>query len=196
VDTPEGRQVGPERCACPLTGVTMDRALTIPMVIPRPFAHPVADSRVAGIAPTITRPFISLEQRATRRPMVSDQVVAGLPVGMVADPPVLLARVARENTDEGGMSVRIGAMSCALVGAPPGWSRRVRVRRAFFPPRSGTARRPRRPCPSSRQSGRFHSDGPEDAAVAYGAVCVTAPTRVPGAPWAHLWRCHAAGVPA
>jgi hypothetical protein len=82
----------------------MDRALTIPMVIPRPFAHPVADSRVAGMAPTITLPCISIEQRATRRHMVSDQVVAGLPVGMVADPPALLARVARDNTDEGGRS--------------------------------------------------------------------------------------------
>jgi hypothetical protein len=196
VDTPEGTQVGPECCACPLTGIAMDLALTISMVIPRPFAHPVGNRGMARMAPPITLPFISTEQRAPRRHIVSNQVMAGLPVCMVADPPALLSRVARDDTDDGGTIIRIGAMSFALVGASPGWIRRVRVRRAFFPPRCGTARRLRRPCPSSRQSGRSHSDEPEYAAVAYGAVCVTVPTRVPGAPWARPWRYHAAGGPA
>jgi hypothetical protein len=186
VDTPEGTQVGAERGAGPFTSVAVNLTPAIAIVIPRPLAQPVGNCGMTRMAPMITLPFIRIKQRAPRRHIVGDQVVTGVPVGMVADPPALLARVARNDTDDGGTIVRVGAMSFALIGAPPGWISRVRVRRAFFPPRCGTARRPRRPCPSSRWSGHLHSDEPESAAAAYGAVCVTAPTHVPGAPWARL----------
>jgi hypothetical protein len=91
VDTPESTQIGPERCAHPLAGIAMDLALTITIVIPRPFAHPMGNRGMAPMTATITLPFISIEQRATRRHVVSNQVAAGLSVGMVADPPALLA---------------------------------------------------------------------------------------------------------
>ena len=174
----------------------MDLALTIPMVIPRPFAPPVGNRGMVRMATPITRPFIRIEQRATGGHVVGDQVRAGLSVRMVTDPPALLSRVPRDNTDDRRPIVRIGAVPLTLIGAPPGRIRRVTVRRAFFPPRSGTTRQPRRPCPSSGRSGRMHSDGPEYAAVAYGAVGVTAPTHVPGGPSILPWQSRVAGVPA
>jgi hypothetical protein len=71
VDTSEGTHVGTERCARPLAAVAMDLALTITIVIPRPFAHPVGHRGMARIATTITLPFISIEPCATRRHVVS-----------------------------------------------------------------------------------------------------------------------------
>ena len=117
MDTPEGTQVGTERCARPLTGVAMDLAATIPIVIPCPFAHPVGHRGMARMAPTITLPFIGIEPRATGGHVGSNKNVAGLPVRMVADPPALLARVARDDADDGGPIVDIGAVALALIGA-------------------------------------------------------------------------------
>jgi hypothetical protein len=132
VDTPKGTQIGPERCARPLAGVAMDLTLAITIVIPRPFAHPVGHRGMTRMTATITLPFISIEQRASRRHVVSHQVATGVPVGMVADPPALLSRVARDDTDDGRAIVRIRPMPFALVGAPPRWIYRVRVRCAFW----------------------------------------------------------------
>jgi hypothetical protein len=154
VDTPEGTQIGPERCARPLAGIAMDLALAITIIIPGPFAHPMGNRGMARMTATITLPFISIEQRAPGRHVVSDQLAAGLQVGMIADPPALLARVARDDTDDGRAIVGIRPTPFALVGAPPGWICRVRVRRAFFPPRFGTARRLRRLPRASHRSGR------------------------------------------
>jgi hypothetical protein len=82
VDTLEGTHIGPERCTRPLAGVTMDLALPITMVIPRPFAPPVGNRGMVWMTATITLPFIDIEQRTTRRHVVSNQVTAGLPVGV------------------------------------------------------------------------------------------------------------------
>jgi hypothetical protein len=83
-----------------------------------------------------------------------------------------------------------------LVGAPPGWICRVKVRRAFFPPRFGTARRPQRPYHASPRSGRSRSGGLEYAASGYGAVSVTAPTRGPGGLSARPWQSRGVAAPA
>jgi hypothetical protein len=121
VDTPEGTQIGPERCARSLAAVAMDLAPTITIVIPGPFAHPVGNRSMAQMTPTITLPLISIEPRASRGHIVSNQVAAGLPVCMVTDPPALLPRVARDDTDDGRAIVPISPVPFALVGAPPGW---------------------------------------------------------------------------
>jgi hypothetical protein len=115
---------------------------------------------------------------------------------MVAHPPALLARVGRDDTDDRRAIVGIRPMPLALVGAAPGWVGRVRVRRALFPPRFGTARRPRRPCLASHRSGRSHSGGLESAAAGCGAVSATALIRGRGAPWAHPWQYHVTATPA
>jgi hypothetical protein len=196
VDAPEATQIGPERGARALTGVAMDLASTITIVIPRPFAHPVGYRGMARMTTTITLPLIRIEQRATGGDVVRNQVAASAPVGMIADPPTLLSRIARDDTDDGRAIVRIRPMPFALVGTSSRWICRVRVRRAFFPRRCGTARRLRRLSPASSRSGRSRGGDLEYAAAGYGVVCVTALTRVPGGPSARLWRCHAARGPA
>jgi hypothetical protein len=87
----------------------------------------------------------------------------------------------------GGL-VRIRPGPFALVGTPAGWIRRVKVRRAFFPPRCGTARRPQRPSHASHRSGRSRSGDLEYAAAGYGAVSVTAPARGRGGLSARPWQ--------
>src|SRR5688572_22576194 len=178
VNTPEGTQVGTKRRTRALTGVAVHFTLALPISIPGPFAYTMANRGMSWMTAPVALPFISIEQRAPRGDVVSHQVTAGLPVCMVADPPALLARVARDDADDGRAIVGISAVPLALVGAAPGWIRRVRVRRAFFPLRFGTVRRPRRPYHASHRSGRSRSGGLEYAAARYGAVSVTAPIRV------------------
>ena len=78
-------------------------------------------------------------------------------VRMVADPPALRARVARDDADEGGTIVGIGAVPFALMGALAWRVSGIAMGRAFFPLRSGTARLPRRRCRTSRRSARCRS---------------------------------------
>ena len=152
VDTPEGTQIGPECRAHSPASVAMDLALTITIVIPRPFAHPVGNRGMARMAPPITLPFIGIEQCAAGRHTVSNKVVAGLPVRMVADPPALLSCVARDDADDGGTIVGIGTVPFALIGVPAWRIVGVAMRRAFFPPRSGTVRPPQRRCRALHRS--------------------------------------------
>jgi hypothetical protein len=139
---------------------------------------------------------ISIEQRAPGGDVVSNKVAAGVPVRMVADPPALLSRVARDDTDDGRAIIRISPVPFALVGAQPGWICRVRVRRTLFPRRFGTARRPRRPPHASQRSGRSRPGGLKSAAAGYEAVCVTAPARVGGGPSVRPWQSRGAAAPA
>jgi hypothetical protein len=156
VDTPEGTQVGTKRRPRPLTGVAMDLALAVAVVIARPFAHPVGNRGMARMAPSLTLPFIGIEPRAPGGHVVGNKVVTGGPVRMVADPPALLAGVARDDAEDGGTIVGIGAVPFALMGASTGWIGGIAMRRAFFPPRCGPARRPQRRCRSSHRSARSH----------------------------------------
>jgi hypothetical protein len=196
MDAPEGAQIGPKHRASPLAGVAMDLAAAIPVIIPRPLVPAMANSGMGAIAAPIALPFIGIQLRADGWDIVRDQGSAGACIGMVADPQALLARVPRHHPDDGREIVGVGAVAFPLVGTSPGWISRIRMGRALFPPRCGTARQPRRPCPSSRRSGQSRSDGPESAAVAYGAVCVAAPTRAPGGPSVRPWQFRGAGVPA
>jgi hypothetical protein len=108
---------------------------------------------MARMTPPVTLPLIGVEQRAARRDILRDQGGTGMGVGMVADPPALLSRLARDHTDDGGTIIGIGAMPLAFIGAPPGRIGGISMRGAFFPPRCGTVRRLRRRCPPSPLSG-------------------------------------------
>jgi hypothetical protein len=182
VDTPKGTQIRTERGACSLAAVAMDLTLPITIVIPRPFAHRVGNRGMARMTTPITLPFICVEERVPGGDGVGNKVAAGVLVRMVTDPPALLTRVARDDTDDGRAIVRIRPVPLAFVGAAPGWICRVRVRRAFFPRRFGTIRRPRRPSHALHQSGRSRLDALEYAAARCGAVSVTPPIRGQGAP--------------
>src|SRR5215211_357871 len=94
VNTPECTQVGPKRRTRALTGVAMHFTSAIPISIARPFVHTMGNSGMAGMTAAITPPFVGIEQCAIRGHVVSNQVVAGVPVRMVADPPALLSCVA------------------------------------------------------------------------------------------------------
>src|SRR5262249_29963242 len=137
--------------------MTVDLAAAITIVIARPFMHAVADRRMRRMTATVALPFIGVEDRARNRDICRDQVVTGVFGRVVADPKTALARVPRDDADDGRPVIGEGAMAFALIGPPPGRILRVRMGRTFFPLRSGTAHRPQRRCRSSYQSGRWRS---------------------------------------
>jgi hypothetical protein len=195
VDTSEGTQVGTKRCAGPLTGVTVHLTSAIAIIIPRPLAYAVADGRMAWMAAPITLPLVGIEPCAAGWEVRRDPRGAGARIGMVTHPALVLAWVARHQTDEGWAIVGVGPVPFPCIGASPGRVSGIKMRRAFFPPPCGTVRRPQRPCPSSPWSGRSRSGWPEFAAVTYGAVCARAPIRARGVRWARPSPSRAATVP-
>jgi hypothetical protein len=101
VDTSEGTEIRPEHRARAFATVAVDFTSTLPIIIPGPFAGTVAHGGMGGVAAMITLPLVGVERCATSGDVVSHQMAAGLSVRMVADPPALLARVARDHTDDG-----------------------------------------------------------------------------------------------
>jgi hypothetical protein len=120
MDPAEGAQIGPKRCASPLTGVAVHLTLAVSIIIPRPLVHAVADCRVARMAPAIALPLIGIEPRAAHRDVLRDQDRAGARIGMVADPQALLPRLARDQTDDRGTIIGVGPVPFPFIGAPPG----------------------------------------------------------------------------
>src|SRR4051794_33610384 len=102
MDSTEGAQRGAKRCAGPLAGVTVHLTWAISLIIPRPLVHAVADRRVVGMAPALALPRIGVEPRAAHRDVLRAQRRAGARLGRLADPPALLPRLARDQTDERG----------------------------------------------------------------------------------------------
>jgi hypothetical protein len=147
MDTPEGPQICPECRTYPLAGVTMHLAAAITIIITRPFVHTVAHRGMDWMTPSVALPFVRVQLRAVSRNVFGDECLASPSIRMVAHPQALLARLARDDTDDRGPIVGIGAMSFAFIGAPPGRIQGVAMRRAFFPPRFGTTRSPQRWCP-------------------------------------------------
>jgi hypothetical protein len=148
MNAPKHPQVGPERCAGSLAGVAVDFPAAIALIIPRLLVHTVADGGMTRMAPPIALPLVCIELRALRRQVLGNQLVAGALIGMVADPEALLTRVPRDKTNDGRTVIGVGPMPSPLISTPPGRILGVRMGRAFFPPRSGTVRRPQRPCPA------------------------------------------------
>ena len=148
VDTPEGAQVGPKRRTRSLTGIAMHFAAAITVVIPRPFAHTMGDRGMAWMTAPVALPFVGVQPRTDSRNVFINEAVARPPVRVVAYPKALLACVTRDDADDGRPIVGIGAMASPLIG-PSTWRvAGIAMGRAFFPPRSGTARRPQTPCRS------------------------------------------------
>jgi hypothetical protein len=133
--------------------------------------HGLDDSSVA-------LPFIRVQLRAVSQHVFGDECLASPPVRVVAYPQALLPRLARDDPDDRGPIVRIGAVPCART-VPPAWPvARVAMGRACSPPRCGTAHRPQRRCPPSPRWVLWRSAGSGYAAVRGGAVCATASARV------------------
>src|SRR5688500_3245976 len=158
VNPPEGTQVGAECRPRPFAGVTVDLADAITIIITRPLSSAVTDRGMGRMAAVITLPFIRVQDRALPRDILGDQASACAPVRMITHPKTLLARLARDHTDNGRTINGIRAVPFALIGASPGWIVGVAMGCAFFPPRSDTVRPPQRQCQSSRRWALCRSD--------------------------------------
>jgi len=126
----------------------MHFASAIAIIIPGPFVSTMADGGMRWMTAAIALPFVGVQPRAASWDIFGDERVARPCVCVVAYPQALLARVPRNDADDGGPIVGIGAVPFALIGAPPGRIGGVAMRGAFFPPRSGRVHRPQTPCRS------------------------------------------------
>jgi hypothetical protein len=194
VDTPKGPHGGPKRRTRALPGVALALALTISIGIPRPFAYPRADRALAWRATPIALPPVGGQRRAASRDGVGDAGAARPWVRGVARPKPRLARLTRDDPEDRGPIVGVGAVAVALMGASAGRGARTAMGRACFPRRFGPARRPQRRCPPPYRWGRWRSAGSGCAVGGYGAVRATAPARGRGGPSVPPWRPHAAAA--
>jgi hypothetical protein len=94
VNSSEGAQEGAERRSCPFTGVAMDLASAVPIIISGPFVDAMADGSMGGMAAAITLPCIRVQDRTMPWDILSDQVSTCAPVRVVAPPKTLFARLA------------------------------------------------------------------------------------------------------
>jgi hypothetical protein len=146
-------QVAPKRRPRSLAGVAVDFTAAIPISIPSPLMDTMADCGMVRMTPPIALPLVG-KLRAAGGHVLCDQGRTRTRIGMVADPEALLPRVPRDDANNWRTVIGVGPMPSPLMGIPPGRILGVRTGRAFFSPRSGTVRRPQRPCPASHQSGR------------------------------------------
>jgi hypothetical protein len=156
VDTPESTQIGAKCRTCSLTGIAMHFASAIPIIIPCPFVDAVADRGMGWMTVPVALPLISIQPRAASRKVFDDESMTSPPVRVVAHPKTLLARLARDDTDDGGPIVSVSAVAFALIGTSAWRVVGITMRCAFFPPRSGTAHLPRRQCQPSPLSEPSH----------------------------------------
>ena len=134
VDPAEGTQIGAERRSCPFTGVAVDLASAVPIIIiPGPFVDAVADRGMGWMTPPVALPFIDIQLRAASRKVFDDESMTSPPIRVVAHPKTLLTRLTRDDTDDRGPIVGVGAVAFALIGASAGRVIRVAMGRAFFP---------------------------------------------------------------
>jgi hypothetical protein len=154
VDPAEGAQIGAERRACPFTGVAVDLASAVPVIISGPFVDAVADRGMGGVTPSVAVPLIGIQPCAAGREVFYDELMTRPSVGVVTHPKTLLARLTRDDTENGRTIVGIGAVPLALIRAPARRIRGIAMGGAFFPPRSDTVHPPQRPCRSSPRSAR------------------------------------------
>jgi hypothetical protein len=196
VDAPERTEVRAERRARSFTGITMDFALAITVIIACPFVDTVADGGMSWMTPPVALPFVGVQPRAVSWNVFIDEAMARPSVRVVAHPKALLTCIARNDADDGGPIVSIGAVAFALVGTATWRVAGIAMGRAFFPPRSGTIRQPQTPCPSSPRLARYRSGASARAGATYAVACVTSLTHGLSAPWARLSRCRAAAGPA
>ena len=86
MDAAERPEVGAECGASPFAGVAVDLAVAVPIVVPCPLVHAVADGSVGRIAAPVTLPFVRVEDRAVPRNILGNQGRASTLIRMIADP--------------------------------------------------------------------------------------------------------------
>src|SRR3712207_4240443 len=148
VDPAEHPQVIPQPRPDPLHRVVMDLPDAVAVVVPRPLAGRMADRRVpAADLRQAARggPFIRVghHQRPGHLP---DELPERIPIRVLHDPQPQQSGVAPDHPGDWGAVIGGGAVPRPLVASATWRVVGVEVREAFFPPRSGTSRRPRPPC--------------------------------------------------
>ncbi len=133
MDAPKHAQIGPQRGASPFTGVAMDLAFAVPIVIAGPLTHTMAHGPVPRVASRIAIGLIGIAHRAPHGNVRVNQFVAGLLIGMVTDPEAVLATLARNEMNDWRAIIGIGAAPGLLISAPPWRIGRVAMGRTFFP---------------------------------------------------------------
>jgi hypothetical protein len=174
----------------------VDLTSALPIIIASPFVDAVADRGMGWMTPPVAPPLIGIQPRAASRKVFDDEPMTSPPVRVVAHPKTLLARLTRDDTDDRGPIVGIGAVALALIGTSTWGGTGIAMGRAFVPPRSGSVRRPQTPCRSSPRLVRCRSGAAARAGVTCATACVTCPIRGLSARWVRLWPCRAAGGPA
>ena len=173
----------------------MDLASAVPIIIPGPCVDAMADRGMDWMTTPVALPRIGIQLGAASRKVFNAELVTSPPVRMVAHPKALLACLARDNTDDWGAIVGIGAVAFALIGPSAWWVGGIAMGRTFFPRRFGTIHPPQRRCRPWPPSAPCRSGWFGCAAAACEAVCATAPTRAPGGPSAPPWQSLAAAAP-
>ena len=193
VHAPERPQEVPQPRPDPLQRVAVHLADPVAVVVPRPLARRVADRRVpAARSPAGGR------SPATRRCRPSPPAASSATTSASSS-----RRSARSTTRSrtcptarpttpatGGRSLAKVPWPRPLVGPPPRRVVGVGVRDAFFPPRSGTSRRPRPPASSSGLgSAASQRRRLEPVPQPQQVLAVCAPARGPAARWGRPGRC-------
>jgi hypothetical protein len=142
VNAPEATEIGTERRTGAFAGVAMHLVSPIAILIPRPLMSAMAHGHMGGMTTVITLPFIGIEDRVVHWYVLRNEAITGRPVRVVTDPPPRLPGLPRDNAENRGTVIRIGAMALPLIG-PAAWGiSGVGMPSAFFPPRSDRVRLP------------------------------------------------------
>jgi hypothetical protein len=195
VHSPAGASGCAKRRPSPVAGVTVDLADAITITLPRPCPSAMAHRGVSRVATVRALPRIRREHRAVRWDVRSDQRPAGACVRTIAAPQELLARVARDEADEGRPIVGRRPGPLPLLGTSAWRIRGVAMGCAGLPRRSDPVRLPRRRCLSGRRWTPCCANASGGAAVGYGVASVIALAHVPSGPSARPWPFHAAAAP-
>ncbi len=173
MDTTKHPQIHAQRRTCPFACVAMHLPLPVTIVIARPFTGAVTDGPMRRMAPRIAVGLVGIQHGAPNRNILVDQRVAGLLIGMLADPKAMFAALARDQMNDRWPVVRIGAAATLVIGAPAWRIGQVAMGRTFSPPRSDRVHRPQRLSPASDRSARSRSGSFGPAGAAYASACVT-----------------------
>jgi hypothetical protein len=92
MNAPKDMQVGAERRPSSRTGGAVDVAAAIPILLPCPLVHAVADGGMRCMAATIALPCVCVQDGAVLWDILGNQAVAGTRVGVIAAPETRLTR--------------------------------------------------------------------------------------------------------
>src|SRR5437773_11282306 len=120
-------------------GVSMNFSDAIAVIIARPLLAAVTNGSVRTKDRHIAVRLVGVEDSA-RPGAAMDVPTQGFAVGIGFDSHPHVSGVAPHHADNRRTVIGIGASSTTLVGSTARWVSRVKVRLAFFPPRSETFR--------------------------------------------------------